>query len=758
MVLERLSYFNDFLVFGNVLFNMLIKQYPLYQMIVAIVLIVLLLIIKMWVGVKQSKYNIHVQICCQISMFVIYFFASQVEVYNYTILAMAFSSFIRNVIKIEAITYCLIFYTFLGQFSPDGLRRNIYELPIVIISFGNLCLMARQYFGRNQLPKSKSESYPPTQADKLMAKQYILFIRSYWLRAENGFILNQDLQTQQVFGGPPTPYFTNIKSSQRMDEFFQDNFGNEKTLKYHLTSLLEQIRNQTLQIAFHHYFNESTHTYIIIDDQYEEIQFVAFFKNRKIEKDSTLQNVCQSISHELSTCLNCILTLSQLFNQNDDVPKDFREQYVEPVLMNSRQLELIISNLKDYNTLTTNNFMSQISKFNLFQEITEIVEYFQSTLNQKQIDMEYEYSLSDSFVIDGDKLRIRQVFYQIMSNAVRFSQKGAIKIILKKDGFDSITVTVSDQGIGMKQDEILRLKEILNKFQPQKVSLNSIGCGLGLYISNLIMKQLNHQRQIEFHSQYKQGSTFSFQLRCDKSDSVIASKGHSERLKFCGSNSYKDNLFEMHSPTINQMSSQGQIRKGKFLTIQSILISKQRYDDPSLSFKNEDSSFLNLQDDDAYQIMQPPELKTQSKFSSNQGLTKQCCKRILIVDDEYFNIFALQMVIQSIGGQTESAFNGQQALQKIHNKEKCKICGCRDYLLIFLDINMPIMDGIHAVKEIKSLVNNSIIESNICIANTAYSDIQTKQLAFDAGMDYYFTKPIDVLLLKQLMGRLSTDI
>ena len=77
------------------------------------------------------------------SMFVIYFFASQVEVYNYTILAMAFSTFTRNYLKIEAITYCLIFYTLLGQFSPEGLRRNIYELPIIILSFGNLLLMAR---------------------------------------------------------------------------------------------------------------------------------------------------------------------------------------------------------------------------------------------------------------------------------------------------------------------------------------------------------------------------------------------------------------------------------------------------------------------------------------------------------------------------------------------------------------------------------------------------------------------------------------
>ena len=75
----------------------------------------------------------------------------------------------------------------------------------------------------------------------------------------------------------------------------------------------------------------------------------------------------------------------------------------------------------------------------------------------------------------------------------------------------------------------------------------------------------------------------------------------------------------------------------------------------------------------------------------------------------------------------------------------------KSYKLIFLDINMQIKDGIQTVKEIKSMINSRNLPNVCCAANSAFSDIQTKLRAYDAGMDFYLTKPLSLLILKTLM-------
>jgi CheY-like chemotaxis protein len=64
------------------------------------------------------------------------------------------------------------------------------------------------------------------------------------------------------------------------------------------------------------------------------------------------------------------------------------------------------------------------------------------------------------------------------------------------------------------------------------------------------------------------------------------------------------------------------------------------------------------------------------------------------------------------------------------------------YLIFFLDINMPVMDGYKTVEQLKLLMQSGDIEEGVCIANTAYIDLKTKVRCYEVGMDYYFTKPL----------------
>lgn len=107
---------------------------------------------------------------------------------------------------------------------------------------------------------------------------------------------------------------------------------------------------------------------------------------------------------------------------------------------------------------------------------------------------------------------------------------------------------------------------------------------------------------------------------------------------------------------------------------------------------------------------------------------KKCdCKNVIIVDDEFFNITSLSLIIKRMGLECDYATNGKQGYQKVIDRyiDRCQNC-MEGYKLVFMDIEMPIMNGIKAAESIRDycLLNNEI--KPIVIAQTAYVDWETK--------------------------------
>ncbi|CAD8135894.1 unnamed protein product [Paramecium pentaurelia] len=138
------------------------------------------------------------------------------------------------------------------------------------------------------------------------------------------------------------------------------------------------------------------------------------------------------------------------------------------------------------------------------------------------------------------------------------------------------------------------------------------------------------------------------------------------------------------------------------------------------------------------------------------ALKSTCCKRVLIVDDEYFNMMALQMLMQLYSAICDKAYNGMEAIEQLNEKliNPCSKCQNSCYQLIFLDINMPIMGGVETVKIIKRIMNNRIIKKVYVIANTGFSDLETKEKAYDAGIDFFMTKPLNIMTFKSIASKI----
>lgn len=107
---------------------------------------------------------------------------------------------------------------------------------------------------------------------------------------------------------------------------------------------------------------------------------------------------------------------------------------------------------------------------------------------------------------------------------------------------------------------------------------------------------------------------------------------------------------------------------------------------------------------------------------------------------------SLELLMTQYSAKCDRAYNGMEALEKISKKLKnpCPKCYNNCYQLIFLDINMPIMGGIETVKEIKKMMQDRVIKKVFVIANTGFSDLETKEKAYDAGIDYFMTKPLNL--------------
>ncbi|TNV75062.1 hypothetical protein FGO68_gene1714 [Halteria grandinella] len=127
-------------------------------------------------------------------------------------------------------------------------------------------------------------------------------------------------------------------------------------------------------------------------------------------------------------------------------------------------------------------------------------------------------------------------------------------------------------------------------------------------------------------------------------------------------------------------------------------------------------------------------MKEAFKKRVNQQLdsSSQLCK-ILIVDDEYVNIYALKIMLSRLNYVCDVANNGEEGLEKYKTFQP---------IIIFMDIEMPIMNGITATKLIRSYCQANQIEQPIIIASTAYTDAGTKAICNEAGMDHFLQKPI----------------
>jgi signal transduction histidine kinase/CheY-like chemotaxis protein len=364
------------------------------------------------------------------------------------------------------------------------------------------------------------------------------------------------------------------------------------------------------------------------------------------------------MSHEIRTPMNGIVGMGALLA---DTPlSEGQGEYVEAIQSSANSLLTIINDILDFSKIEAGKLTLEKANFHLRELVRSSVTIVRGAARLK--DLEIVVAIDDEIpdLLAGDPVRFRQILLNLLSNSVKFTDRGTVRVSLSADAIAQpegvlLRASVSDTGIGIPVEAQKRLFQSFSQAETSTTRRYG-GTGLGLAISKRLVELMDGE--VGFESSPGEGSTFWFTAK-----------------------------LSLGTESLQPKSSLGEEK-------------------------------------------QPLE--------QNRGT-------ILVVEDNRINQKVLSHQLQNLGFTIEVAENGLEAVERVKT---------RRYDLIFMDVQMPVMDGFQATREIRSLGGDSSSIPIVAVTANAFQSERDKCLSL--GMDDYLMKPLDKDRLKEALQRWAT--
>ncbi len=445
-----------------------------------------------------------------------------------------------------------------------------------------------------------------------------------------------------------------------------------------------------------------------------------------------------AMSHEIRTPLNAVLGFTELLRDVDN--KTLKDEYLSIIESNGKNLLSIINDILDYSKIESGSFEIEKCEFDSVAEFEPVVDLFGIKAYEKKIELLTFIDPCLPKTIIGDPLRIRQILSNLLSNAIKFTPDGKnifVNIVPREtlEGKVKILFEVIDEGIGIAGD---KLEKIFTPFSQADAGISRRfgGSGLGLSISANLASMMGGKLFVE--SEEGRGSRFWFELDFE----IVAA---AESVGFESEKAYvvnKDSCGFVCALLAKYLQAMG-ISTTENNNEATVLFSYQE------SFVEPDSRRKALitkdpflyGDEQTLKIIRLPLLATKIKKAMLDSEVREelhgrsmvvengRSKEVLVADDNKINQKLISAVLKKHGFKAVIANDGEEAVE---------LFLLEHYSLALLDIQMPRMDGIEAMKVIKQISSGSKI-----VALTANANSGDKERFLKEGFDGYLQKPMD---------------
>ena len=522
------------------------------------------------------------------------------------------------------------------------------------------------------------------------------------------------------------------------------------------------------------------------------------FANRKAREAARLQTeFLANMSHELRTPLNGVIGFAVQLGKTDLT--EHQKDYLRTIESSAKHLLAIINNILDFSKLEAGRLSFEKIPFSLRDTVYDTVNLLLPTVYEKNIDLSVDIDSGVPDLVVGDPLRLQQILTNILGNAVKFTNQGSVTLTMSSSGLVSpnseilIEAQVSDTGIGISPSQ---LKTIFRPFTQANASISRTfgGTGLGLVITAKLLSKMGGS--ITVKSNIGKGSRFSMSiplatapveaerialparlaecqvLLVDRDDwsrisyanmlssigaspiavqdpdsipSIASGRPAAAVISLCTTSPVPElrgiaALLPRGIPVIALLNSQDntvieELRKtgasavlpkpARVTALRNALASAAQKKDGTSA-----GSVAAPQAEDTHHAAAAPAKDAGTERKAPAADLIPC--RVLAADDNPANLKLMSIMLSAIVTEPVMAASGEEAVS---------IAGERKLDLILMDIQMPVMDGVSAMKAIRS--GGGPNADTPVIAVTALAIPEERRRLLDLGMNGFLTKPVE---------------
>ena len=411
--------------------------------------------------------------------------------------------------------------TLICLFSAEMI--DIQNTPCILMVMSDITQrkLAQEKIQQSELRFRQLGELLPEMVFEVDAKGYITFANNYLLSFFG-------LTSEQIVKRVEISTFFEKKSQNIINSYIK-----QSHLQPHLPSVeLVAIKNKKRQIPVLTHItaiiekgkvNRFMGIMVDITNQKHQEQELIKAKELAEEASKAKEQFLSIMSHEIRTPMNAVIGMANILLQED--PLDHQLENLKTLRYSAENLMSLLNDILDYNKIEAGKLKFFRSSFSLQSLLKGLHNSFKHVANKKGIELKLEFDSKIPENLIGDSIRINQILTNLVSNAIKFTDKGEviIKVQLIKETKRAVSVffSVSDSGIGIppeKQQIIFQEFTQANLETTRKYG----GSGLGLAISKQLVKLL--KGKIEVKSQYGKGSEFFFTLCFNKSKAAIKDK------------------------------------------------------------------------------------------------------------------------------------------------------------------------------------------------------------------------------------------